>query len=73
MVTADFFVCLDMMNMIAKFRLLPTSFVKDRALLVNSISEMTMKFRTGSGKSEMLQGWILIDRTINFIIKIKER
>ena len=36
-VNADFFICLDMLNILAKFSRLPTRFVKDEALSVNSI------------------------------------
>ena len=37
MVTADFSVRLDMLNIIEKFRRVPIRFVKDLALSVNSI------------------------------------
>ena len=36
-VIADFFVCLDMLNITAKFRRIPKRFVKDLAISVNSI------------------------------------
>ena len=45
------FFCLDMLNIIAKCCQLPTSFVKDLVLFVNSISEMTIEFRTRSDKT----------------------
>ena len=56
--------------MLGKFHELPTRFLDDLALFVNSIfSEMRISFRTGSDEPEMLQGWFLIERTMNFIIK----
>lgn len=51
---SDSFVCLDMLNMIAKIRRFATKFVKDLALF--QFSEMTIKFKTGSDKSVSVTG-----------------
>ena len=61
-VTADFFVRLDMLNITAKFRQLQTRFKKKLLILEPEVT-----------KPEVLQGLILIERTMNFIIKTKER
>ena len=60
-----------MLNITAKFRRLPTRFVKVLALSVNSIfvKKKLLNIKPEVTKPEVLQGWIFIDGTINFIIK----